>query len=353
MLNYGNANKRTTVGNEMSSTYYTPAMTTPLDVNGGEKTESDSYDKTWRFVPPANTRWQGVQSRIFILEFVGTLFLTLSVFLTAASGGDFYRVAQVRAVLTGALVYVWYNYGRVSLAPQLSLAAWILGFTNWVRLLVDLVAQFGAAFIAAAISNAVIGNGAITIPTSTVLISVGQWWLIELLFGFLTTSISLWTIWGTARLNQEGYRRVFAGSKGSPANDQPSASILLGPEYKNHLPGPRSLALGAAVAIAFVTYGSCLVAGPLTGGSFNFLFFVPQVFFSDVANFTDQFLLFFFAPLVSGLLTALVLILIVYLTRSSIWQAALQPDELKESRLGDKDGNPKTLWEKMSSYELY
>jgi hypothetical protein len=200
----------------------------------------------------------------------------------------------------------------------------------------------------------VLGNGAISIPTSTSLVSVGQWWLIELLFGLLVTSVSLWTIWGTSRLNQESFRRSIKPlSARQPTDPNPSTSLLLAPEYKEHLPGPKSLALGAAVAVALVTYGSCLVAGPLTGGSFNFLFFVPQVFFADVAGFTDQFLLFFFAPLVTGVLTAVVFILIVYLTRSSIWYAELSSDELMDSRLGDKDGNNKGVWDKMSAYDLY
>jgi hypothetical protein len=168
---------------------------------------------------------------------------------------------------------------------------------------------------------------------------VGQWWLIELLFGLIVTSVVVWTSFATDRLYTEGSYRLRKEKQG-PSKNLTSLrnEALLPTEYKTRKTGPRSLALGAALSAALVIYGSCVVTGPLSGGSFSFLLFTPQLFHADGVNFTSQFLLFFFAPLITGILSAVVFAFVLWLTRTAAWNRELQSDEMNfnEAGLGPK-----------------
>lgn len=312
------------------SSQYKPSNT----VSGNENTNAETYKHTFRFTPPTNIRWQGIITRVFLVEFLAAFFLQFSVYLAVSQGADVGTVALVRGLLTGAFVYTWFDYGKVALLPQVSMATFVLGLTHWARLLSDLVAQFGGGFLAAGISNAMLGNGAITVPTTSPLQYIGQWWLIELLFGLLVTSVFIWTSYGTDRLYVEGSARLRTPTPG-PNNH--AADVLLPSQYKHRTVGPRSLALGAAAAAALVVYGSCLVTGPLTGGSFTFLTFIPQLFHSNLTNFTPQVLLFLFAPLVSGILAIVVFALVIWITRMCVWDRKDLSEEemtMKNAELG-------------------
>ncbi len=163
--------------------------------------------------------------------------------------------------------------------------------------------------------------------------SLGQLWAVEIMGSFLLIMIPFWVAGFSDRLHSEGFSVIYGPKKQSPRGSTVLKELKDGEKaevpdnWLGHVPyeyqpistGPKSLATGASLATALITAVVVLVGIPLTGGAFNYLFIFPQFFQPAPINFSEQFLLSFFAPAVSAIGVAFMGCVLIYWTRSAIF----------------------------------